>query len=140
MGAIGVTLDTHTEFLAGSQVLAIVRHLEELGFESVWLTDTIGREPFVLASALLSATRKIRVGTGIASMYGRDAMAAGQTRRTLSGLIPGLFAAGRAAVGISHTTTFSGLTIADTIFSGRRAAKSVLDGALMRARFFKCQS
>ena len=40
--------------------------------------------------------------------------------------IPGLYAAGRAAVGISHKTTFSGLTIADTIFSGRRAAQSVL--------------
>ncbi|MDD9964384.1 MAG: FAD-binding protein [Gammaproteobacteria bacterium] len=42
--------------------------------------------------------------------------------------IPGLFAAGRAAVGISHATTFSGLTIADTIFAGRRAAKSILGG------------
>ena len=43
--------------------------------------------------------------------------------------IPGLYAAGRAAVGISHTTTFSGLTIADTIFAGRRAAKSILGGS-----------
>ena len=94
MGEIGVTLDTHTEFLAGSKVLSIVRHIEELGFESVWLTDTMGREPFVLASTLLSATSKIRVGTGIASMYGRDAMAAQQTRRTLSELFPGRFLMG----------------------------------------------
>lgn len=43
--------------------------------------------------------------------------------------IEGLYAAGRAAVGISHTTTFSGLTIADTIFSGRRAATSTLGGS-----------
>ncbi len=43
--------------------------------------------------------------------------------------IPGLFAAGRAAMGISHTTTFSGLTIADTIFAGRRAARSILGGS-----------
>ncbi|MDE0064438.1 MAG: LLM class flavin-dependent oxidoreductase [Gammaproteobacteria bacterium] len=94
MGEIGVTLDTHTEFLAGSQVLSIVRHIEELGFESVWLTDTMGREPFVLASALLSATGRIRVGTGIASMYGRDALAARQTRQTLSELFPGRFLMG----------------------------------------------
>ena len=94
MGEIGVTLDTHTEFLAGSEVLAIVRHIEKLGFESVWLTDTMGREPFVLASALLSATDRIRIGTGIASMYGRDAMVAGQTRRTLSELFPGRFLMG----------------------------------------------
>lgn len=94
MGGIGVTLDTHTEFLAGSEVLSIVRHIEELGFESVWLTDTYGREPFVLASVLLSTTSRIRVGTGIASMYGRDAMAAEQTRRTLSELFPGRFLMG----------------------------------------------
>ena len=94
MGEVGVTLDTHTEFLAGSEVLSIVRHIEELGFESVWLTDTYGREPFALASALLSATSRIRVGTGIASMYGRDAMAAQQTRQTLSELFPGRFLMG----------------------------------------------
>ena len=41
--------------------------------------------------------------------------------------IAGLYAAGRAAAGITHETTFSGLTIADTIFAGRRAAKSILD-------------
>ena len=43
--------------------------------------------------------------------------------------IEGLYAAGRAAAGISHKTTFSGLTIADTIFAGRRAARSILNDA-----------
>lgn len=42
--------------------------------------------------------------------------------------VPGLFACGRSAVGMSTGTTFSGLSIGDTIFSGRRAANSaVLD-------------
>lgn len=94
MGHIGITLDTATELLPGAEVLSIVQHIEELGFESVWLTDTFGREPFVLAAVLLSNTSKIRVGTGIASMYGRDAMAAQQTRRTLSELFPDRFLMG----------------------------------------------
>jgi 3-oxo-5alpha-steroid 4-dehydrogenase len=42
--------------------------------------------------------------------------------------IPGLFACGRSAVGMSTKTTFSGLSIADTIFSGRRAARSATLG------------
>lgn len=42
--------------------------------------------------------------------------------------IPGLFACGRSAVGISTRTTFSGLSIGDTIFSGRRAARSAVGG------------
>ncbi len=94
MGHIGVTLDTNTEFLPRDEVLSIVQHIEDLGFESVWLTDTMGREPFVLATFLLSNTSTIRVGTGIASMYGRDAMAAAQIRRTLSELFPHRFLMG----------------------------------------------
>lgn len=42
--------------------------------------------------------------------------------------IPGLFACGRSAVGISTGATFSGLSIGDTIFSGRRAARSAVLG------------
>ena len=94
MRNVGVTLDTFTELLPGSEVLSIVRQIEELGFESVWLTDTFGREPFVLATFLLASTSSIRVGTGIASVYGRDAMAAQQTRRTLSELFPDRFLMG----------------------------------------------
>ncbi|RYD91145.1 MAG: FAD-binding protein [Sphingomonadales bacterium] len=42
--------------------------------------------------------------------------------------VPGLYACGRSAVGLSTATTFSGLSIADTIFSGRRAARSAVLG------------
>lgn len=91
---IGVTLDTATDLLPFNEVLTIVRKLEALGYESVWLTDTFGREPFVLATGLLASTEKIRVGTAIASMYGRDAMAAAQTRNTLSEMYPGRFLMG----------------------------------------------
>ncbi len=91
---IGVTLDTATDLLPSSEVLAIARTIEELGYESIWLTDTFGREPFVLASALLASTEKIQVGTAIASMYGRDAMAAAQTLSTLSEMYPDRFLMG----------------------------------------------
>lgn len=39
--------------------------------------------------------------------------------------IPGLYAAGRTAVGIPSHSYMSGLSIADCIFSGRRAARSI---------------
>lgn len=42
--------------------------------------------------------------------------------------VSGLFACGRSAVGISTGATFSGLSIGDTIFSGRRAARSAVRG------------
>ncbi len=40
--------------------------------------------------------------------------------------IPGLYAAGRTAVGICSESNFSGLSIADTVFSGRRAARAAM--------------
>ncbi len=40
--------------------------------------------------------------------------------------IVGLYAAGRTAVGVCSESNFSGLSIADTVFSGRRAANAIL--------------
>jgi 3-oxo-5alpha-steroid 4-dehydrogenase len=39
--------------------------------------------------------------------------------------IPGLYAAGRSAVGVASNLYVSGLSIADCVFSGRRAAVSI---------------
>ncbi len=47
--------------------------------------------------------------------------------------IEGLYAAGRTAVGICSGANFSGLSIADTIFSGRRAARAALSNTSAQA-------
>jgi 3-oxo-5alpha-steroid 4-dehydrogenase len=47
----------------------------------------------------------------------------GQVRRDDGSEIEGLYAAGRTAVGIPSNLYMSGLSIADCIFSGRRAAR-----------------
>ena len=44
-------------------------------------------------------------------------------------IIPGLFAAGRAAVGIASNGYVSGLSIADCLWSGRRAGQHLLQGS-----------
>ena len=46
----------------------------------------------------------------------------GEVRSEAGGVVKGLYAAGRAAVGICSLGYMSGLSIADTVFSGRRAA------------------
>jgi 3-oxo-5alpha-steroid 4-dehydrogenase len=51
--------------------------------------------------------------------------ASGQVKRPDGSAIPGLFAAGRAAVGICSNLYVSGLSIADALFSGRRAAAHI---------------
>ncbi|PPJ27861.1 succinate dehydrogenase [Nocardia nova] len=47
----------------------------------------------------------------------------GAVRRASGGIVPGLYAAGRAAVGICSNSYVSGLSLADAVFSGRRAGE-----------------
>jgi alkanesulfonate monooxygenase SsuD/methylene tetrahydromethanopterin reductase-like flavin-dependent oxidoreductase (luciferase family) len=75
MTEIGVALDTHIDLISENELRDTVRRIEELGLESVWLPDAMGREPFVLATFLLANTMRLKVGTGIANVHGRDAIA-----------------------------------------------------------------
>jgi len=80
-----------------SQEVAV--ELEELGFGSLWLPEAYGREAFTGAQALVTATRRLVVGTGIASIYARGAMAANGAARLVEALAPGRFVLG---LGVSH--------------------------------------
>ncbi len=53
----------------------------------------------------------------------------GRVLREDGGAIAGLYAAGRTAVGICSRQYISGLSIADCVFSGRRAGRSAAEGA-----------
>lgn len=75
--------------------------IEELGYGSLWANEAVGtKDPFAVAGVLLAATRRIAVGTGIASLWARDAtsMAAGAV--TLADAYPDRFLLG---IGVSHS-------------------------------------
>lgn len=48
--------------------------LDEMGFGALWVPEAIAREPFANAALLLSATARMTVATGIASLHARTAM------------------------------------------------------------------
>src|SRR3954454_8456404 len=48
-----------------------VAELEQLGFGTVWLPEAFGREALSNAATTLSATSRIVVATGVASIYAR---------------------------------------------------------------------
>ena len=73
--------------------------IEEMGFGAIWIPETAGRDPFVHSGLLLSATQKIVLATGIASIYSRDALAMASATRTLSEAFADRFLLG---VGVSH--------------------------------------
>lgn len=98
MGAVGLwtgALDA-LEIAAARDAVAT---LDAQGWGSLWFGEAYGREAFTAAQLYLSASERLVVGTGIASIYGRDAVAANAAARTLQGAFPGRFVLG---LGVSH--------------------------------------
>ncbi len=82
-----------------AEMTTYVQRLEELGYDSFWIPELFGREPFVTAAHLLAHSQRIALATGIANIYVRDAHAIAQGRQTLAELSAGRFILG---VGVSN--------------------------------------
>src|SRR4051794_29683379 len=82
-----------------SEAQRLAARLEELGFPTLWIPETIGRDPLITAALLLSATSTLKIATGIANIYARDALTTANAQRTLEEAFPGRFLLG---LGVSH--------------------------------------
>jgi probable F420-dependent oxidoreductase len=74
--------------------LEVARWAEQLGYESAWLADTAGPDPFVLAGALSRSVERLRIGIGVAPAYTRTPAVFAQMAGTLAQLLPGRFVLG----------------------------------------------
>lgn len=77
----------------------IAAELDEQGWDSLWFGEAVGREAFVQAQIFLDASERMRVGTGIANIWARDAHASASVARTYEAMYPGRFVLG---LGVSH--------------------------------------
>ena len=76
------------------------REIEALGYEALWYPEGLGtRESFTNAAVLLAATDRIRIGSGIANIWARDAISAANAARVLSDAFDDRFLLG---LGVSH--------------------------------------
>ena len=75
------------------------RRIEEMKYDSIWVTEFTGRDPYTTAAHVLARTSSITVATGIANIYAHDAVVAAQNRQTLAELSDGRFVLG---LGVSH--------------------------------------
>ncbi len=104
-GRVGIwTFALDLQPIARARELA--SELEELGYGAIWVPDAVGRDPLVHAALLLGGTRRITVGTGIAQIYGRDAMTMTGGWKTVSDAYPGRFVLG---LGVSHQPMVEGI-------------------------------
>ncbi len=88
-----------TDGMPVDELDAYTTRLESHGYDTVWVPEIAGREPFATCAHMLARSETIRVGTGIANVYVRDAAAAAQGRQTLAELSGGRFTLG---LGVSH--------------------------------------
>ena len=89
----------YTDALTAPELASFAQRLEELEYDCLLVPEFLGREPFSTVSFVLANTRKLRVATGIANVYARDAIVAAQARQTLAELSGGRFILG---LGVSH--------------------------------------
>lgn len=78
---------------------AFVAEVEALGYGMIWVPEAFGREALTNAGLVLAASGSIMVGTGIANIWARDAVAMANGARTLGEAYPGRFVLG---LGVSH--------------------------------------
>jgi probable F420-dependent oxidoreductase len=82
------------EGVSAAQAGEAAQALEAMGFSTLWINETTGRDPFVLATLLLSATSTLKVATGIANVYARDALTMAACQKSLAEAFPGRFLLG----------------------------------------------
>jgi probable F420-dependent oxidoreductase len=87
------------DFTAPNLAREIVTELDEQGWGSLWFGEAYGRDALTAAQLYLGAATRIVIGTGIANIYARDAMAAAAGARTLNAVYPDRFVLG---LGVSH--------------------------------------
>ena len=87
------------------QAQKVIADIESLGFGAVWVPEGVEREPFASTSLLLSATEKIVLATGIASLHARSAMTMQAGWKTVTEAFPDRFLLG---IGVSHQPAVEG--------------------------------
>jgi probable F420-dependent oxidoreductase len=99
LGKIGVWIGAFTVAPAAESRPA-AGEIEALGYDTIWFPEGLGtRESFTNAAVLLAATERIRVASGIANIWGRDAVAAANAARVLADAFDDRYLLG---LGVSH--------------------------------------
>ncbi len=99
-GALGpVGAWGHLDTLPAAELKRYVRSVADLGYRSLWVPETVGREPFTLLAAVSGDAGDMWLGTSIASIWARDALATRMAAMTLHELTGGRFMLG---LGVSH--------------------------------------
>jgi probable F420-dependent oxidoreductase len=97
IGKSGVWFSTNA--LDKAQLVDLAQGVERLNYDVLWYPESLGYESLSLGGFLLGRTERLCLGSGIANIYGRDAVAAMAGHDTLNSLYGDRFILG---LGVSH--------------------------------------
>lgn len=104
LGSFGIWTMTLDQVPVG-RAQELAAEIEALGYGAIWVADAMGRDVMLSAAQLLSATSKLALATGIASIYSRDAIATACAERTIHDAYGDRFVLG---LGVSHAPFIEG--------------------------------
>jgi probable F420-dependent oxidoreductase len=88
-----------TDLMTAGQLTSFALNVEKHRYGSLWFPEGLGRDPFAVAAHILTVTKKLIVGTGIANVWKREPIAMMSAARSVAEMFPGRFILG---IGISH--------------------------------------
>lgn len=97
LGRLGVW--GHLDSMPVAELGDYAARVEALGFGTLWVPETVGREPFTLLGLLAGQTSSLMLGTSIASIWGHDSQTTRMAALTLQEATGGRFVLG---LGVSH--------------------------------------
>lgn len=95
-----------TDAMSAGQAAEAAGRIESLGYSTLWLPDTVGRDPFAHIAWLASQTSTLQFATGIANIFHRHPGPMKQVANTLGEQTGGRFVLG---LGVSHGPLVAGL-------------------------------
>jgi probable F420-dependent oxidoreductase len=95
-----------TDGMSAGEAADLAGRIEALGYSTLWLPETAGRDPFAHIAWLASQTTSLLFATGIANIFHRHAGMMKQGAYTLAEQTAGRFVLG---IGVSHSPMVTGL-------------------------------
>ena len=95
-----------TDAMTAAQAAETAARIESLGYSTMWIPETAGRDPFAHIGYLATQTTTLNFATGIANIFHRHPGAMMQAANTLAEQTGGRFLLG---MGVSHSPMVAGL-------------------------------
>ncbi len=92
--------------LSSNTAAKAAQRIEDLGYSTLWVPETVGKNPMVLCSWLLANTQTLNLATGIANIYHREPGVTLAAQKSLAEQSQNRFLLG---LGVSHTRIVEGI-------------------------------